>query len=88
MEIGQEVTIFRCVGGRSTFGEKAKLTGATAKHLIFTTESGTVVKTDDSLNTVGKAKANYWSVTLENLPNMINSRVCFWNDQKAIMEYK
>lgn len=93
IEISSEMDFYvgRCGGGRTVFGEKAKLTNVTAKYLVFTTESGSIVKTDDNMNTIGKAKkARYWVGFGDRtgMPNYINERVKFWNDKKLCFEYK
>lgn len=82
----------RCAGGHTVFGEKAKFHKILANHLVFKTESGSLVKTKiDSLRTVGKAdNAGYWVGIGDrtNDPNYINDRVKFWNDKKLCFEYK
>lgn len=93
IEINDEMDFYvgTCGSGRTVFGEKAKLTRTTANHLIFTTESGTIVKTNYNMTTIGKAaKNNYWVGVGDrtNEPNYINQRVHYWNDSKCCFEYK
>ena len=91
IEIGQEVTVFRCGSACTCFGERAFLTRTTKNHLVFTTESGSIVKTaiDNLFRTVGKMSA--YSVTLkkfEDFGHIYKERVCYWNSNKCCMEYK
>lgn len=84
MTIGQKVTVFRCGSGRTTFGEGATLVKATAKNLVFKTQSGAVVKTDkENLHkVVGKAGAEGYSVTVkpaDQFEDMIFEEVRFWD---------
>lgn len=93
LEIGQKVLVARCGSGRSYFGEFAFFERKTKQHLVFITESGSVVKTNENLNTVGKAsKAGYFvSLRIEGRENdkeFMKQRVHYWNDKKAVMEYK
>lgn len=57
IKIGQKVFVGHCGSGHSCFGEYATLEKATAKYLVFKTESGAVIKTDiENLHKViGKA---------------------------------
>ena len=92
IEIGQVVTVFRCGSGLSTFGEKATLTRTTSQHLVFTTESGAIVKTkiDNIQHVVGKA-AKDWAVSTrpyEDFEHMTHSKVMFWNEKKLCFEKK
>ena len=87
MEIGQEVTVFKCGSGRTVFGEPGKLDRVTAQHLIFVTASGAVVKTaKDNIHTViGRAKENGYSVAVReyaSFSNIIHEDIWFW-DKKA-----
>ena len=93
MTIGERVTVFRCSSGLTTFGEPAILTRATAQHLVFTTDSGAIVKTkvDNLFATIGKAEKAGYSVTrrpFENFDHMIRENVRFWNSKKCCFEYK
>lgn len=94
VEINSEMDFYvgRCSSGRTVFGEKAKLHKVLANHLVFKTESGSLVKTTiNTMMTVGKAaKENYWVGLGDrtNEPNYINERVKFWNDKKLCFEYK
>lgn len=93
IEINSEMDFYvgRCSSGHAVFGEKAKLTKVTAKHLVFTTESGSIVKTNENMSTIGKAaKEHYW-VGFGDRTGMldyINERVKFWNNKKLRFEYK
>ena len=89
-EITSEMDYFvgKCGGGRTVFGENAKLVRITKQHLVFKTESGSIVKT---LNTVGKARKERYFVTKQKdyeSKNIIRSMVSYWNDKKLVMEYK
>ena len=57
-KVGDKFFVGNSGSGRTVFGEQATLTKITKLHLVFTTESGTIVKTKiDNLNeVVGKAK--------------------------------
>lgn len=93
MMIGDRVTVFRCGGGHSTFGEPATLTKATAQHLVFTTDSGATVKTkiDNLFATVGKADKAGYCVTrrpFEDFDHMYRENVRFWNNKKCCFETK
>lgn len=87
-----EFYVGRCSSGHTVFGEKAKLHKILEKHLVFKTESGSLVKTTiDTLSTVGKAKnEGYWVGLSDrtNLPNYINEKVKYWNSKKLCFEYK
>lgn len=92
IEIGQEVTVYRCSSGMSVFGERATLTRTTSRHLIFTTESGSEIKTAiDNLFRI-PARMGEWNVTLKKFEefgdHIHKTRVCYWNDKKICMEYK
>ena len=92
VELGQRFLVATCGGGHSIFGEYAVLDRITEQHLVFVTDSGTVVKTakDNLHHVVGKAaKANYFvSASIERNDNFIVSRVHYWNDKKRCIEYK
>lgn len=84
MAIGQRVTVFRVSSGRTCFGEPATLAKATAQHLIFTTDSGAIVKTKlDNINAViGKAAAERYCVSLKQADefyDLILENVRFWD---------
>lgn len=88
---GTEVFVGTCSSGHTVFGERAYFTRATKQHLVFTTESGSIVKTNYDVNTVGKAaKNNYFVsfVTMDKRENVIPQTVHYWNDKKMCMEYK
>ena len=94
-EITSEMDYFvgSCGNGRTVFGENAKLVRTTKQHLVFETESGSIVKTEiDALNTVGKArKAGYFvSIGKRDYESkyVIQSIVSYWNAKKSVMEYK
>lgn len=92
--IGQKVLVASCGSGRSYFGEFATLSYATAKHLVFTTESGAIVKTSkDTLNTIGKAAKEHYFVSLrvegrEEDPEFYHRNVRYWNEKKCCFEYR
>lgn len=81
----------RCGSGHTVFGEPCKLFKVLANHLVFKTKSGSLVKTNYNMNTVGKAaKNNYW-VGLEDRtgnPNYFESRVHYWNEKTLCFDYK
>lgn len=60
-KVGDKFFVGNSGSGRTVFGEQATLTKITKLHLVFTTESGTIVKTKiDNLNeVVGKAKKQF-----------------------------
>lgn len=90
-EIGQRVFVGRCGSGRSVFGEYATLTRTTKRHLVFTTESGSIIKTAiDNLNKVsGKAeKAGYFVSSKVEGREFCKARVHYWNSNKCCFEYK
>ena len=93
VEISDETEFYvgRCGSGRTVFGESAKLHKILNNHLVFITKSGSFVKTDMNMNTVGKAsKENYWVCIGDrtNNPEYINERVHYWNEKKLCIEYK
>lgn len=69
-ELGQRVFVGHCGSGHTVFGEYGTLTRITDKHLFFTTDSGSTIKTAaDNLHKVsGKAgqQHNFVSPVLEN----------------------
>lgn len=93
IEVNENEVFFvgRCGSGHTVFGERAYFTRATKQHLIFTTESGSIVKTNDSLNTIGKANKEGYFVSIGDRTdneNIIHERVKYWNDKKICFEYK
>jgi hypothetical protein len=94
LEIGQEVTVYKCGLGCTCFGEKARLERTTKNHMIFVTESGATVKTkvDNIFVTVGKAGSAGYAVGLRKFDewtsNIIHQKVMFWNDKKCCFENK
>ena len=86
-----EFYVGKCGSGHTVFGERAHFTRATAKHLIFTTESGAIVKTDYQMNTIGKANKAHYFVGIgdrTNEENYIRQSVNYWNDKKLCFENK
>ena len=86
MEIGQEVTVFRCGSGLSCFGEPGKLARVTAQHLVFITESGATVKTakDNIHCVIGRAKKDGYGVspkTFEAFTHINREAVRFWDEK-------
>ena len=93
IEIGQEVTVFKCGSGLTVYGEKAHLERTTAQHLVFVTESGAIVKTaiDNLFKVVGKAARAHYCVSLtkyEKFTHMVHSNVRYWNSKKCCFETK
>ena len=93
MKIGDRVTVFRCGSAHTTFGEPATLTKTTAQHLVFTTDSGAVVKTkiDNLFDVIGKAAKAGYCVSrrqFETFDQMYKENVKFWNNKKCCFEYK
>jgi hypothetical protein len=90
IELGQKVLVARCGSGHTIFGEFGTITKFTKTQVVVTTDSGTIVKTDLNLNTIGKANKNdyFVSTKVSNRDNLIVSKVHYWNDQKCCMEYK
>lgn len=82
----------RCGSGYYVFGEKAKLYKVLEKHLVFKTESGSLVKTKkETMETVGKAaKERYWVGIGDRTgqKNYYHERVKFYNERKCCFEYK
>lgn len=84
MYIGQVVTVFRRGSSRTVFGELATLTKATTRHLIFTADSGAIIKTqlDNIHATIGRAKESGYCVSpksVDNFPYMIHEAVRYWD---------
>lgn len=92
MNIGQRVFVGRRGSGHTVFGEEAVLTGYTRQHLVFTTVSGSTVKTkiDNLCDVVGKAKKERYFVStrLREAGEYITERVSYWNEKKLCLEYK
>lgn len=92
VEIGQKVLVARYGSGKSYFGEFGTLTKATKMHLVFTTDSGAIVKTkiDNIYCVVGKAaKERYFvSLNVEGREDMIHEDVAYWNSNKCCFEKK
>lgn len=93
INIGQEVTVYRCGSGFSVFGEKAHFERTTKQHLIFVTESGAEVKTkiDNLFAVVGKAHKAHYCVTLkkfEDFDTICHEKVMYWNGSKCVFEKK
>lgn len=69
IEIGQKVFVGHCGSEHTCFGEYGVLERATTRHLVFKTDSGTVIKTaiDNINNVIGKAgkQGNFVSLRLE-----------------------
>ena len=89
--IGDKFLVARCGYGHTIFGEYATLTKITNTQLVFTTESGTIVKSKiDVLKTIGKAAKNGYFISdkIDGRDNLIKSTVSYWNDKKCCMEYK
>lgn len=87
MEIGQEVTVFRCSSGHSVFGEKAHLQRTNSQHLIFVTESGAEVKTvlDNLFDVRGKAAKAGYVVSLRKFDEwdgIYHEHVGYWDSKK------
>ena len=86
-----ELFVGKCGSGHTVFGERAHFTKATKQHLVFTTESGAIVKTDMYMNTIGKAaKEDYWVGFGDrtNDENVIHQNVRYWNHKKLCFENK
>lgn len=64
-QIGDKVFVGFSSSARQVFGENGELTKITKNHLVFTTESGTIIKTKiDNLNEViGKASKKGYFVS-------------------------
>ena len=91
VNIGDRFFVGTCGSGHTVFGENATLVKANT-HLVFQTDSGTIVKTKiDNLNDeVGKAKANNYFVSVgeRKEDQYLKQAVCFWNAKKACFETK
>ena len=92
IKIGQKFTVARCGSGHTVFGELATLTRITDSQLIFTTESGSIVRANHNLQTIGKAKREDYFVSTR-LPetygeDFINSRISYWNPKTLKLEHK
>lgn len=92
---GTAVFVGTCGSADDVFGENARFVRATAKHLVFETESGTIVKTDMHMSTIGKAAKNHYFVSLgkreygknDNIGSfIIHYNVKYWNDKKLCFE--
>lgn len=94
VEINDSIDFYvgRCGSCHSVFGEKAKLYKVLEKHLVFKTESGSIVKTKkETMETVGKAaKERYWVGIGDRTgqKDYYNERVKFYNERKHCFEYK
>lgn len=90
VKVGTRCLVARCGSGRTIFGEFGTVTKELKNHLVITTESGAVVKVDDTFSTVGKArKSGYFaSLNTEGRDNLIHSRVMYWNDKKLCFEFR
>ena len=93
INIGDKVAVYRCGGftGRSRWGEEGKLTKVTAQHLIFTTNSGAIIKTkvDNLFDVRGKAAKAGYIVKIGELPeNTFKEEVGYWNREKGCFEKK
>lgn len=80
VEIGQKFFVGKCGSGHSVFGEFATLERTTSQHLVFKTESGTVVKTniENLYEVVGKAKKCGYFVSIKTDRDFINDPVMFY----------
>lgn len=88
VNLGDRFFVGRCSSGRSYFGENATLTKTTSQHMVFTTDSGAIVKTkfNNLAATVGKANANgYWVSIgerhLESDSNLFLEEVKYWDSK-------
>ena len=80
IEIGQKVFVGHCGSGHTVFGEYATLTRTTSMHLVFTTESGTTIKTkkDNLCHVIGKAAAQHIFVSTITEREFIHSATTIW----------
>ena len=93
IEIGQEVTVYRCSGGHSVFGEPAKLHRVNSNHLVFVTESGAEVKTaiDNLFDIRGKAAKAGYGVSLRKFSDfdgIYHEHIGYWNSKKGCFDKK
>ena len=93
IEIGQRVFIGRCGSGRNVYGEFGYLERTTARHAVFVSDSGSVVKTAiDNLNKVaGGFKDRYFvSLHTDRIEgrDYMRERPNYWNPKKLESCYK
>lgn len=93
IEIGQRVFIGRCGSGRNVYGEFGCFERVTAKHAVFVSDSGSVVKTAiDNLNRVaGGFKDRYWvSLRIDRVEgkDYMQEQPNYWSDKKIALCYR
>ena len=90
IEIGQKVLVAKCGSGHTVFGEYGKIDKYLEKQIVIKTCSGSIVKVDYDFNTVGKAKANNYFVSLavDKERDLIVDNVRYWNSKKCCFENK
>lgn len=93
IEVGQRVFIGRCGSWRNVYGEFGHLERVTTKHVVFVSDSGSVVKTAvDNLNRVSGGFKDRFFVSLntdriEGVDYM-QERPSYWNQKKLEICYK
>ena len=92
MQLGQKVFVGKCGSGTDVYGEYAFLKSATKCHLVFETESGSIIKT--SINNLyivaGRMGKEGWFVSpiIDRDGKFYRQRVYCWNEKNNEMCYK
>lgn len=88
VSVGTRCIVARCGSGKSYFGEFGTVTKELKNHLVITTDSGSIIKVNDSFKPVGKFSEYFASLRIENREDMIAQRVGVWNSNKHAFDYK
>ena len=88
VEVDTRCIVARCGSGKSYFGEFGTVTKELKNHLVITTDSGSIIKVNDSFKPVGKFSEYFVSLNIENRNDMIAQRVGVWNSKKLCFDYK
>ena len=93
IEIGQRVFIGRCGAGTDVYGEFGRLERVNARHAVFVSDSGSVIKTaiDNLYHVAGGFKGRYFiSLGTDRVEgrDYMHERPNYWNDRKCEICYK
>ena len=93
IEIGQRVFIGRCGTGLNVYGEFGHFERVTARHAVFVSDSGSVIKTalGNLFLVAGGFKGRYFvSLRTDRVEgrDYMRERPSYWNDRKCELCYK
>lgn len=93
IEIGQRVFIGRCGTGTNVYGEFGRFERTTARHAVFVSDSGSVIKTaiDNLYRVAGGFKGRYWvSLHIDRVEgrDYMMERPNYWDSKKRELCYQ